>query len=637
MATIITVHGTFAHAEGDAAAGASAPGAALQWWQQGSTFDHDMRELLDASPGEGSGKLEIRPFEWDGFNSELSRRTAGKRLFSELKALEASGEPYCLVAHSHGGSVVNWALLECAARRQTLPGLKRWITVGTPFVAMRKERLLFQRLDLMRKVIFVASLMLLLMLLVYIATETLSGGRMLFGSTFPVVLLITAVMMSLPVVVFYLVLRFWDGRTLLHYRRRVRMRAAETFASRWRSLTHTDDEAVQGLAFLPGAELRFFDRHFAVSAITTISIFALPLIYLLLLTTPSLMVGIGDWLITNVYDSRQNADAERDLRAVREELLEMRRKQRLANPSEPEDRSALWQKYREMRKELEAKHPDLRNAERALRFRQRFFETDGKACEGGKICGGGRDLRINSGLLLHLVTDELSAAIGTEDAETRYRRGIERLLIPAVLVPVIFGLLSLLLMLVIHLAAKVVSRAIGALLNNITNAEVKRAAFGNDTEGEIAIGALDRPSWVERSPPRLPSGIADLVTAYSNGVANQSLAKFRRAIGQLASAEPKHTADTAITTYFTWKELVHGSYFDVPSFRKLIAQSISRIDGFAPSRAFRADPDYRATAQWLAEIEEAPGSKPTPADAPPDAEDRAAVSAVVAATIKREP
>jgi hypothetical protein len=155
MATIVTVHGTFAHSQGESPADAPTSLESLSWWQAGSAFDHDMRELLDASPADGSGKIEVTRFEWDGLNSELSRRKAGIRLFQELKALEAKGEPYCVVGHSHGGSVVSWALLESAARKYPLPGLKRWITIGTPFVSMQKERLLFQRLDLMRKVIFV--------------------------------------------------------------------------------------------------------------------------------------------------------------------------------------------------------------------------------------------------------------------------------------------------------------------------------------------------------------------------------------------------------------------------------------------------------------------------------------------------
>jgi hypothetical protein len=632
MATIVTVHGTFAHSTSGATDDGAVPD--LQWWQSGSTFEHDMREMIDAAPGMGTGKLEVTRFEWSGDNSENSRRDAGRRLFGYLKTLEAKAEPYCVVGHSHGGSVLGWALLESAARRERLQSLKRWITVGTPFVSLQKERMLFQRLDLLRKVIFVASLMLFLMWLVYILAELFASPdhRMLFGSVFPGVLVVTATMMSLPIVVLYFVLRYWNSRTLLHYRRSVRNRAADSFAQRWLSFTHTDDEAVQGLAFLPGAKLFFFDKMFAVPALTMLSVFALPLIYLLVLTSPTIMIGVADWLKTNVYESNVNPETEQALRASRERLRSFQQQSR-ANEGE---RQAIWREFRNTRRQLEARYPDLHVAERALRFKQRFFERDGKPCEGGQLCGGGRDILVNSGLLLHIVTDELSSAIGGEGIDDRGNWWL-RLLLPAVVVPVAFGLLSLLLMLVINSLARLISTGASNVLNRITNAEVKRAAFGNDTEGEIALGAVDRPTWIERSPPRLPAAIADLVTAYSNGVANQSIAKFRRAIGQLASAEPKHTADSAITTYFTWKELVHASYFDVAEFRKLMAQGISRHEGFSPSRQFQADPDFARTAQWLAEIEGAPGTTEKPASGPPTIQDTGAVATVVASTVKREP
>ncbi|MDX2159592.1 MAG: hypothetical protein SFW09_24060 [Hyphomicrobiaceae bacterium] len=635
MATIVTVHGTFAH---DGSGSSAQPGtnpADLQWWETGSTFDSDMRELVDAAPGAGSGKLDVKPFVWRGDNSEIGRRKAGLALLNELKGLEEKGEPYCVVGHSHGGSVVSWALLEGAARKQPLQGLKRWITVGTPFVTLRKETLLFQRLDLIKKVIFVASMMLLAMFFVYLAAEAFTGSERIFGGTFPAVLVFTGVMMSLPMLVFYLALKSWDALSLIHYRRRVKQRAHTEFSSRWLALTHTDDEAVQGLAFLPGAKLYFFDKTFAVSTLTMLSVVALPVIYLLLLASPQLMVGIGDWLKANVYDSK-HIQAETALRDMRTRFRDMRAQQPTAGAT-PEQRTAMWAKYREMRRELATKFPDLPAAERSLRFKQRFFEENGRPCAGGKLCGGGRDIKINSGLLLHVVTDELSSAIAGEGAATFLQRSIWTVLIPAVLVPVIFGLFALLLMLVIRALAHLVSKGASHLLNNITNAEVKRAAFGNDTEGEIAVGALDRPSWIERSQPRLPASLGDLVTSYANGIANNSLAKFRKAIGQLASADPKHTADTAITTYFTWKELVHASYFDVPEVRKLIAVAVSRCDGFAPSARLEADPDHARAAEWLAEIEGGSGSRLPPAAHPPTASDKEAVSAVVASTVTSEP
>ena len=635
MATVVTVHGTFANAGGGAAAPNSPP-VAPQWWQEGSDFDKSLRLIVDAAAGpNGPQPLEVKRFEWSGSNSEVERREAGSRLYKTLKEIDARGEPFCVVGHSHGGSVVAWALLESAAKKNELKNLKRWITVGTPFVNLKREKLLIQRLPLLLKVAFVASLMLLMMFLVYLISDTLDGDRMLFGSFFPPVLFVTGAMMSLPILVFYVVLKFWDARNYLHYRRRVTNRAREYFAPRWQSFTHPDDEAVQGLAFLPGAKLNFFDEAFAVGTITLLSVVAVPLLYLVLLKSPTPMVAIGDWLKHTFYDSSANQEAEKALRDMRTRLRETRNRERtFASRTES---GGAFRTFREERRALAARYPNLEKAERAYRFKARFFERDGKPCEGGHICGNGRDLTINSGLLLHIVTDEISSALGGEGIDNQWQNAAAALVLPAAVVPLCFAVLALLLMKLIQFFASLVSRWAASILNVLTNAEVKRAAFGNDTEGEIAFAAIDRPIWIERSPPRLPSGLADLITAYSNGIATNSLAKFRRVIGQLASAEPKHTADTAITTYFTWKELVHSSYFDVPQFGKLVGQSLCRAEGFAPSARFLADPDHARSAQWLAEIDGSAGTTATPASAPPTQEDAGAVAAAVASTVKAQP
>lgn len=627
MATILAVHGTFAHGGSD-----TEPDVPTepQWWQPDSSFAHDLREALDAD----DGKPDVEQFTWSGANSELDRRKAGKDLLARILELEARNEPYCLVGHSHGGSVIAAALLRAAARKNRLPNLKRWITIGTPFVRMQRETWLFTRLDLIRKVIFVASMMLFAMFAVYLAAQLVSGKEMVLGGRFPAVVVVTGLMMSAPALVFYLVLKAFDSRGLLNYRRRVIERARDYFSARWLSLAHRDDEAIQGLAFLPGAKLYFFDKAFAVPTLTTLSVVALPLIYLLLLTSSSTMVALADWLKTDVYEARVQPGAEDALRGA----ARMRESVRGVQGLSPEQRRAMWQSYREQRSALEARHGDLAAAERSLRFKQRFLERDDAVCEGGKLCGNGHDFRINSALLLHVVTDELSWRIGGDEIGSWRTRWLWSMLLPALLVPVIFGLVSLLLMLAIRSIAQLVSRGLSALLNTLTNAEVKRAAFGNDTEGELAIGAIDRPLWIETSPPRLPDGIAALLTDYSNTMASRSLAKFRRTIGQLASADPKHTADTAITTYFTWKELVHAAYFDVPEFRKLVAQAIARQAPFAPSATFRSHASYAQTAQWLAEIEGTPGTTAMPAAAgKPSEEDVAAVAAVVASTVKAEP
>ena len=634
MGTVIGVHGTFAHG-----GGVQSTPPETQWWEPGSVYEAELRALVCGD----SGTLDVERFQWSGDNSELGRRKAGRDLLKRMRALEEKQEPYVLVGHSHGGSVISAALLASAARKDPLPHLKRWITIGTPFVKLQKERFLFTRLGLINKVLFIASMMLLVMFLINLAASFMSGQPMLFGRTFPGILVVTGVMMGLPTVLFYLWFYVYDSVTLLNYRSNALKRARDYFGPRWLSLAHPDDEAIQGLAFLPEAKLSFFDKNFAVSAITIASVAAVPILYLTLLTSPAAMVRIADWLDTKIYDGRASPEAiaavrdlQVQLQAARDAFARQRSGNRDAAP-QTEDRRKIWREYRAIRQEAEARIPDLRSAERTLRFRQRFFERDGKPCEGGKLCGGGDDLRYNSGLLLHVVTDELSWSIGAADQTDWRRNVIWSLVMPAVLVPVIFGLLSLAVMFMIQFIATQISHLLSLALNRITNAEVKRAAFGNDTEGEVAVGGLDRPIWLDRSRPRLPSTLSEIVTAYSNGMAIRSLAKFRRTLGQLALAEPTHTANSAVTTYFTWKELVHAAYFDVPEFRKLVMLAVSRTEGFTATAKLEADSDTARIAQWLAELETAPGTTATPEAGAPGVKDAAAVSAAIASTVKAEP
>ena len=112
MATIIAVHGTFAHA--GSSNGGQAAEDARQWWQPGSQFEADMRSLLETP----EDNLDIVDFTWSGDNSELGRRTAGRELLARMRELERRGEPYVLVGHSHGGSVIAAALLRAAARKE---------------------------------------------------------------------------------------------------------------------------------------------------------------------------------------------------------------------------------------------------------------------------------------------------------------------------------------------------------------------------------------------------------------------------------------------------------------------------------------------------------------------------------------
>jgi hypothetical protein len=333
MATIITVHGTFATPTVPDSNGALT--VEPQWWETPSTFERDLRELVQSR----DGKLEVKPFVWSGDNSEVGRREAGAKLYRLMWELEAKNEPYCVIGHSHGGTVVASALLQSAFRRKALPNLKRWITVGTPFLNLRKERVLLTRLSLVRKVIFVASMMLLLMLLVYQAATVVNGDRMLFGRYFPSIFYWTVAAMSAPAVIAYLLFGYLDYRSLLNFHRRTTKRAREYFRSRWLALSHPDDEAIQGLALLPDATLSFFDRKFAVPTITMISVVALPLLYFAALLSPPTIVAVSSWIYEHVYAENSSPVVEAEIRALRDELIAARKRRRRNKPRPRADKS----------------------------------------------------------------------------------------------------------------------------------------------------------------------------------------------------------------------------------------------------------------------------------------------------------
>ena len=78
MATLITVHGTFA----------TGPIEGRSWWQYGSPFTMRLAMLLQAD----SDPITLDPFVWNGLNSESARRAAGGELAAKLVALEGRGE-----------------------------------------------------------------------------------------------------------------------------------------------------------------------------------------------------------------------------------------------------------------------------------------------------------------------------------------------------------------------------------------------------------------------------------------------------------------------------------------------------------------------------------------------------------------
>lgn len=611
MATVVTVHGTFVHSPGTADALNIERTDDVQWWQRGSELDADLKTFVAGADG---GPPEFVPFTWSSLNSEIDRRNAGSELLKVMRGLDARGEPYCVVGHSHGGSVIASALIESVARRNPLTHLKRWVTVGTPFVGMRKERFLFTRLTLPRRVMFVASLMLFLMFLFYVVGELFGQGFRLRSERYYTALLFNGVMMTLPILAFYLIFRVLDGRELMGYGRGAVQRARDYYADKWLPLCHKDDEAVQGLRYLPKVKLHFFDKDFATSTFTKFSIVALPLAYLLVVTSPTIMLAISDFLQSRVYDVQEFADEDAAATQARQELkaiqdrMQAARDQAERSGLDPSGAEEARQRMRGLRLQMRAKRvilerqfPQFANVERAQRFKRRFLTRDGKPCEGGRLCGAGHDYALNSKLLFHVVTDELSSAVVDDGLFSGALGNILRLMVPLVLVPLAFAVLALGMLAVIEYLASHLSSLLSRGLNALTLSEVKRSTFGNDTEGEVVLGADYRPSWLEPVTCLLPSEISEEITDRSNAMATQSLSKFRNAISTLAFSDEDDKGGV-ITNYLSWKELVHTCYFDVAAFRKLIALSISQAEGFMPTESFLRDAGFARTGQWVADL-----------------------------------
>ncbi len=609
MATVLFVHGTYAHWDGRPSESA-APGAEPQWWQRGSSTEADLQRFIEGADGE----VRQERFLWNGDNSEIERRKAGARLLARLRELEAEGEKYCLIGHSHGGSVIASALTMAAAKKVALPGLQRWMTVGTPFVGLRKEATLFLRLTLFQKAMFVASLMLLFMFAFYVLSEFLTGGLNLDNQNQLYRIGFNFLLMSLPLAVFWAIFKYLDMRQLYLYRPSVLKRARESFAPRWLGLWHQDDEAISGLSSVGSIKLKLFHRDFAVPALSLLSVFLLPMIYLFIVTSPNTMISIAEWLRDDIYQIAAYEDDESKIVAARQEVRQLRRSlrgarselERAKSDNEVGDKlearekvRSLEKRIRDARERLFQENPELQSVERAVRFKRRFLQENGRRCANGSLCGQGRNVALNSRLLLHIVTDEATSLVLEEDMWGGRTGWIVRNLIPIFLVPIVFGLLAAILVLAVQFIARFVSSILSSIFDSLTWHEVKRNVLGNDTETEVALTARPHPPWLDASPPPLPGELSARLTEVSNEAAAQSLWKFRNAIGELAFTDGMDNKQQSVFDYLTWRELIHSSYFELPEFRWLLAEAIAREEGFKPSGSFNDSQEQRSAASWV--------------------------------------
>ncbi len=268
MTALLAIHGTFA----------KGPVHGANWWQFDSDFERDICRYVKARDAENT-ELRFIPVQWDGDNEETSRREAGSNLLAQMLDLEEAGEPYSVVGHSHGGSVICLALMEAANRRHRLPGLANWITVGTPFIALKKEPLLFSRVSYFGKSTLVTLATFLILLLVAFYIDGMAGA---FTPS-------TLVPVLMPFVAVYGMMAFFNNRSYFLHRTSNWDRFEKHFGDKWVALNHPDDEAIEGLGAIGRIKFDLFGERFAVPVVTFLGAVLVPVIILVLILSSTLM------------------------------------------------------------------------------------------------------------------------------------------------------------------------------------------------------------------------------------------------------------------------------------------------------------------------------------------------------------
>jgi hypothetical protein len=80
-----------------------------------------------------------------------------------------------------------------------------------------------------------------------------------------------------------------------------------------------------------------------------------------------------------------------------------------------------------------------------------------------------------------------------------------------------------------------------------------------------------------------------------------------RAYDIVAAENPKER----LSEYLSWEELVHTTYFNAPTFQRLLAYAISSVDGFRPTPVLTSEASYPLLRQWLDEVR-----RPAPVSVP---------------------
>lgn len=532
MATIITVHGT----------NASGPVEGQSWWQKGGALERDLHRWVQAEAGE----LQFEPLIWDGRNSEASRFEAGGRLAARIVELEKSGSTFCLIGHSHGGSVIAHALVRASRGGRTLECMRRWITVGTPFIETKRLPLLFSRLGVTGVAAYLIFAYLLLAWLAFVTSSILLlvSSRGLRNPEFDIIIM--------PLGAIFLAGIYWALHRLQPAKLRLswhRGAAAfeERFAASWLALWHRDDEAIRGLRVLSDIRLEPFERTFASPVLAFGSLLLLPVIMYALSH-----LNQYESLVANIQSWNPGFEPAK------------------ACPNQPDWAGLL---------------PADANCVDA--FKQ--FARNNLAI-----------IVWPAQLLFALLPYAHVNPTGIRSFDLSVLAGV--LAAGALIGFVGLWLLGMLMHRVVLVLAGTISAAISWMLNRFTQVQLLRLGYGSDTIGERAYSAREHPPWLVAPVPPLPRELGAEISRISDEAAAAAIGNLRSAIGAIAFSEADYNPADFVSKYLTWRELVHTNYFNVERTRKLVAYAITQSKGFHPATALLEDADYPMIVRWYEEL-----------------------------------
>ena len=94
------------------------------------------------------------------------------------------------------------------------------------------------------------------------------------------------------------------------------------------------------------------------------------------------------------------------------------------------------------------------------------------------------------------------------------------------------------------------------------------------------------------------------ITSASNEATFRSVGKFRDALSEFGFLDGgNRKTSNNLLAYLNWNELIHTSYFFVPSFTLLVAHSIAESEGFEAREILTEAVTNGNLKAWLSELE----------------------------------